>query len=308
MPTFRVLSATDWPGLAPFLHRHNRRPDGRVHCLHTEQGESEESHAQELRELPADEGLFIAAEWPQRVAGVAGVVGAEFDPPLRRAWLRGPLVAPLPGADAEAEAEADTLRRDLIAALLQALPQIDRFDAFPSADEAALISAYHDAGFVDQQQHHVMRLDAGTDVARTGFAGHIVDARPDDPAIAQLQPLHDRLFPNSYLPGERMAADLDEDHHLFIARLDGQAAGYLYIQYKPHEDEGYVDFLGVDETARGRGAGRALLQAAVDWALRTRRLPKVHLTVRQDRAPALGLYESLGFRSVAAGLHLQLQR
>lgn len=302
MLTCTAIPNSDWPSLAPFLHRHNRRPDGRVHCLHTEQGETEGSHAQELRELPADEGLFIAARWQAHTTDLAGVIGAEFDPALRRAWLRGPLLAPV------SEAEDAPLRRDLIAALLQALPQIDRFDAFPSTDEAALIAAYHDAGFVDQQQHHVMRLDAGTDAMRTDFAGHIVDARPDDPAIAQLQPLHDRLFPNSYLPGERMAADLDEDHHLFIARLDGQAAGYVYIQHKPHEDEGYVDYLGVDEAARGRGAGRALLQAAVDWALRTRRLPKVHLTVRQDRAPALGLYESLGFRNVAAGLHLQLQR
>jgi GNAT superfamily N-acetyltransferase len=302
MPTLSVVPSSAWPTLAPFLHRHNRRPDGRVRCLHTEQGEGEESHAQELRQLPADEGLFIAAGWPAHTTDPAGVIGAEFDPAMRRAWLRGPLVVPA------SETEADLLRRELIAALLQALPRIDRFDAFPSTDEAALIAAYRDAGFVDQQQHHVMRLDAGAPIPPTEFAGRIVDARPDDPAIAHLQPLHDRLFPHSYLPGARLADTLDDDHRLFVAHLDGQAAGYLYVQHKPHEDEGYVDFLGVEDRARGRGAGRALLQAAVRWALLERNLPKVHLTVRQDRAPALGLYESLGFRNVAAGWHLQFQR
>ena len=50
MLTCTAIPNSDWPSLAPFLHRHNRRPDGRVHCLHTEQGETEGSHAQELRE------------------------------------------------------------------------------------------------------------------------------------------------------------------------------------------------------------------------------------------------------------------
>lgn len=296
MPALHIVPPADWPTLASFLHRHNRRPDGRVHCLHAEQGDSAQTHADELRELPPDEGLFIAADGP------VAVIGAEFDPALRRAWVRGPLVADLPPADAA------TLRRELVVALLQALPQIDRFDAFPSADETALIATYHAVGFEDQQQHHVMRLDAGTPLPASDFAGTLVDARPDDPAIQRLAPLHDRLFPGSYLPGERLAAELDDHRRLFIAHLDGQAAGYVYVQDKPLEPEGYVDYLGVDESARGRGVGRALLLAASRWALQERALPCVHLTVRQDRAPALGLYESLGFRNVAAGQHLQFQR
>ena len=80
----------DWPALARFIHRHNRRADGSVRCLHAAQGDSVTALAHELAALPADEAAF----WQVRDPGGAidGIVGCEFDAALRRAWLRGPLV------------------------------------------------------------------------------------------------------------------------------------------------------------------------------------------------------------------------
>jgi GNAT superfamily N-acetyltransferase len=52
----------------------------------------------------------------------------------------------------------------------------------------------------------------------------------------------------------------------------------------------------VEPTARGQGFGRVLLGAAVQAAEETG--ARVALYVRQDRAAARGLYESVGFRTV----------
>lgn len=302
MTQLRRLPPSDWPLLADFIHRHNQRPDGRVRCLHAEQGTDAQAHAQELAALSPDEGLFLVAAADDTAPPLA-MIGAESDPQLRRAWLRGPLVAN----------DAPDLPRRLIDATLDALPAVDCFDAFPAVDETALIAAYRAAGFEDRLQHHVMRLDTLPPDARAPDAGiAIADAPADDPSLAGLPVLHDALFPGSYLAGAAIASTLDEDHRLFVASESedeaGRLLGYVYIQHKRHEPEGYVDFVGVDEAARGRGVGRALLWRAAQWALHERQLPCVHLTVRQDRAPALGLYESLGFREVAAGLHLQRRR
>ncbi len=52
--------------------------------------------------------------------------------------------------------------------------------------------------------------------------------------------------------------------------------------------------MGVLAEARGRGGGRALLQAALDHA-RASRLAKVELEVFPDNAPAVALYAAHGF-------------
>lgn len=48
--------------------------------------------------------------------------------------------------------------------------------------------------------------------------------------------------------------------------------------------------------ARGRGAGRALLEAALDWA-RNKGCRQVHLGVTAGDSPALRLYQAHGFRA-----------
>jgi [ribosomal protein S18]-alanine N-acetyltransferase len=54
--------------------------------------------------------------------------------------------------------------------------------------------------------------------------------------------------------------------------------------------------LAVVEAERGAGLGRKLLEATLA-GLRKRGVERVHLEVRGSNAPALALYESLGFRT-----------
>ncbi len=294
----RVVPPADWASLAAPLHHWNQRADGRVRCLHAEQGATVEQQAASMCALAPDEAVFVAAHGGPDGASIDGIAGATVDAVAGRAWVWAPLVRD--------DHDAQPLRLVLIDALRGALPHVRRFDAFPQADEAPLLRALEAAGFKHVQHHRVMSLLAAD--CPTASDVSIVDATATHPVLADLPALHDELFPQTYLPGAAVGASLDDAHRLFVAAEGGRLLGYVYVQHQRVEGEGYVDYLGVAEAARGRGLGRALLAAAARWALLERRLPRVHLTVRQDKPAALRLYEAAGFREVAAGAQLMWQR
>ena len=57
---------------------------------------------------------------------------------------------------------------------------------------------------------------------------------------------------------------------------------------------GWVYYLAVRESGRGRGLGRKMMQACESW-LAERGVPKLNIMVRGDNAAARGFYESLGY-------------
>ena len=78
----------------------------------------------------------------------------------------------------------------------------------------------------------------------------------------------------------------------FAAIVDGAVAGY--IGFLGVLDELEVTNVATHPDFRRRGAGRALVSALLDYARREKFL-RVTLEVRASNAPAIALYESLGF-------------
>lgn len=58
---------------------------------------------------------------------------------------------------------------------------------------------------------------------------------------------------------------------------------------------GWVYYLAVKPNARGRGHGRAMMQACEAWLVE-RGVPKLNVMVRDDNAAARGFYASLGYK------------
>ncbi|GHJ38116.1 GNAT family N-acetyltransferase [Streptomyces sp. TS71-3] len=93
----------------------------------------------------------------------------------------------------------------------------------------------------------------------------------------------------------------DESHpprnHL-VAELDGRVAGYIRLGFPtPLASNAHVRQirgLTVSPDARGRGVGRALVDAAVEEA-RRQGARRITLRVLGHNAPARALYESAGF-------------
>jgi ribosomal protein S18 acetylase RimI-like enzyme len=84
---------------------------------------------------------------------------------------------------------------------------------------------------------------------------------------------------------------------VFVARVDGEIVGMLTLVVFPLPSglRARIEDVVVDESARGRGVGRALTEAAVRVATR-RGARTLDLTSRPDRDAANRLYERLGFR------------
>jgi ribosomal protein S18 acetylase RimI-like enzyme len=77
-----------------------------------------------------------------------------------------------------------------------------------------------------------------------------------------------------------------------VALAHGQVVGLLNIEVSRH---GFAEInLAVSRECRGRGAGSALVQSAIDWA-RGQGLHKLCLEVFAHNAAAIALYRKFGF-------------
>ncbi len=83
---------------------------------------------------------------------------------------------------------------------------------------------------------------------------------------------------------------------VYVAEDDGRVVGRLSIARDQHPASRHVADLGLMVAAshRRRGIGRALLEAAVDWARETE-VQKLELHVFPSNEGAIALYEGFGF-------------
>ena len=83
---------------------------------------------------------------------------------------------------------------------------------------------------------------------------------------------------------------------VFVAEAPAGIVGRLSVARDPHPASYHVADLGLMVAAgfRRRGVGRALLEAAVDWA-REAGVRKLELHVFPHNEPAIALYDAFGF-------------
>ena len=106
------------------------------------------------------------------------------------------------------------------------------------------------------------------------------------------------------LPGERswveedlaLAALVAEGGLSLILEVDGVVAGHLMVRRRRGPHYGHTGEIAVivHNMHRGAGLGRALMEAAIDWARRAG-MARLSLGVFPSNEAAIGLYRSLGF-------------
>jgi len=95
---------------------------------------------------------------------------------------------------------------------------------------------------------------------------------------------------------ERIFADcLRVGYHCWVAEVDGEFAGYGVMS--TGAGEAHILNLCIGQTFQGRGLGRALLLHLLDEA-QAKGVDTVFLEVRPSNAPALALYDSVGFNCI----------
>jgi hypothetical protein len=75
-------------------------------------------------------------------------------------------------------------------------------------------------------------------------------------------------------------------------REDGELLGSAMVGHDGHR--GWVYYLAVAASARGRGLGRDLMAAAEAWLVE-RGLPKIQFMVRSDNTAVIDFYDHLGY-------------
>jgi ribosomal protein S18 acetylase RimI-like enzyme len=104
---------------------------------------------------------------------------------------------------------------------------------------------------------------------------------------------------NAFLAGvERLIEERDTEFLLAAADDDSPPSGVVQLRFRQGiwraGGDCLVEDVFVDETARGRGVARALLDLATERA-HERGCRRMELDVNEANAPALALYESYGF-------------
>ena len=79
----------------------------------------------------------------------------------------------------------------------------------------------------------------------------------------------------------------------FVAEEADRLVASVMAGYEGHR--GWINYLAVDPTCRGRGLGRSLM-AFAEERLRTLGCPKINLQVRGSNQQVLAFYERLGYR------------
>lgn len=144
---------------------------------------------------------------------------------------------------------------------------------------------------------------------RTGQQFIIRTAQPDDAEVllAYIQPVAEETQFFVLQPDEFPSTDDErtwiQDHldHpgkiLLLAEAEGRIIGNVSFEAGPHRRIAHRGNLGIAVVKewRGRGVGRALLQAFLEWAESSSVIEKVCLDVFATNSAAIGLYRKLGF-------------
>jgi len=227
------------------------------------------------------EGFLLAYDDDQLV----GVFGVDADSEIGRAWLFGPLVE-----HADWHALADTLYSEILPLIRTGIRESDLF-----CDEQNI----HLQEFAARQGFELRSENAVMTLLREKYIPHAKREARIVPYTGiffeQFEKLHVILFPTTYYTARQMTEKIDGSHQLFLAVENDILLGYNFCKIDPDAESGYVDFIGTDEQARGRGIGADLLASGVDWMLSAVSTRKISLTVNANNVPARSLYEKFGF-------------
>ena len=246
-------------------------------------GEGEADVRSSLAEclIPPADGFLLAYDEKELV----GVFGIDADTEINRAWLFGPLVD---------YADWHMLADRLYAGILPIIPAgIRDRDLFCDVQNIHMEEFAARHGFPMHSENAVMTLLRGQYTPAAKRTSSVVPF--EDAWFVPFEKLHTILFPNAYFTARQIVEKINGTHRLFIAIKDEILLGYHFCRIDPDAESGYVDFIGTDESARGRGIASDLLASGVDWMLSAVSTRHINLTVNANNFAAGRLYEKFGF-------------
>ncbi|MGH2826674.1 MAG: GNAT family N-acetyltransferase [Actinomycetota bacterium] len=273
-------SVADAGEVAAFVARLNSIPEHRIGYF----GDTPEEIANELISWGTIERALVARD---RGGDIVAFMGIEVDDVMGRSYLNGPL--------AESSRWPDLPLR-LVAECLALVPEAAArlLELFFDVENTNLAGLGRSLGFESYKDVRLMRFDRSQLASLAPGTASKLDPEHHE----QLAVLHDRLFPNTHLPGARMVAGLGAHKACFVKISGGEVEGYVYLEVQEETGAAGVEYLGTAEGARRRGVGEDLVRAGTHWMLSFDNVSQAWLTVDEDNAVAQRLYHRLGWSFV----------
>lgn len=285
MITTKRSHLRDFALLAEIITAQNSQPE--TQCIHS--GDIAEAISAEMQQLH-EAGHFVMLQ-AEQMGQIAGLLGGEVDEEMTFLW--GPFV--VQGDWAE-----------VAAALWQqwqtSLPQATTTQvAFLHVQNERGRAFYQARGFVEKQIAHIYVAPRPAQILPPSPQVRLFEARD----AAAFTHLHNIIFAGTFETADKAIAAISEERRIFVYPEGDSILGYCYAA-SDSQGEGYIEFIGVDEAARGKGVGKQLLLTALHWLFAERNMPQVGLTVLDYRTNAQKLYEAVGFQLLYTGVSLEM--
>lgn len=131
----------------------------------------------------------------------------------------------------------------------------------------------------------------------------------NDAILNAFKVLIPQLNANSPIPTKEYLETIvnSESTKIFIAEEDNQISGTLTLVFNriPTGEKAWIEDVVVNQTARGKGVGKALTQFAIDYAI-GKGVTKIDLTSVPERVAANKLYQKLGFKKRTTNVYRYL--
>lgn len=281
----RPTPTTNLTTVAELIAAQNSRPEAQ--CIHS--GDNPTAIATEMQHLH-DEGRFAMFQAEQN-GELIGLLGGELDEEM--AFLWGPFVL-----DGDWPAAANSLWLHWQSTLPEVITKQAAFLHLKNERGRAF---YQARGFVEKQIAHIYVAPRPTQILPPSPQVRLFEEKD----AAAFNRLHDIIFAGTFETADKAIAAISEERRIFVYPEGDSILGYCYAA-SDSQDEGYIEFIGVDEAARGKGVGKQLLLTALHWLFAERNMPQVGLTVLDYRTNAQKLYEAVGFQLLYTGVSLEM--
>ncbi|HAX68451.1 MAG TPA: GNAT family N-acetyltransferase [Anaerolineales bacterium] len=262
--------------LVAFIVRLNDEPSNHIAFFGV--GEADVRSALDECVIPISEGFRLANENEKLI----GIFGVDADPEISRAWLLGPIIE---------HAQWQKIADELFSTILPMIPEgIREQEIFCDVNNTHVRSFAEKHHFPPRAETAIFSLDRKTYIKQSA-SSNIIDFQ--ESYFAPFETLHNELFPNTYYTARQIVEKIDDQHRLLLAVEGERLLGYHFC--KIESESGYVDFIGMDSSARGRGIGASLLASGLDWMFASPTTARVNLTVNADNDSAQNLYKKFGF-------------
>ncbi len=295
----RQASVGDYCDIAQLVAKLNVDPASQ--CIHSGEGAEAIQKQMEIGH-EAGEFAYVVAETENgrfdKLSGrLPAAIGGEFDEEAGRCWLWGPH---------SSLDDWEPITAELFATLQQVLPEtITIYDCYLNEENERGLDFYRSVGFSFRGQAHVYVALRPEQI----LPGADEVARVTAVTAPGMITLHNAIFPETFIPGKSIYEKVDETHQVFVQVSDGQVVGYIYaVVDDADKSQGYIEFVGVAEQARGHGIGGKLLRAALAWLFAEEGVQEVGLNVDDTNTNARGLYEKVGFSLKYSGVNLRFER